>query len=101
MVYVSHQKRWRESLSVSTPLPSSHVHVIEAHREEEMTYCSGSEAVSFELPILQDLKSLSDIERERVRATMSVQEYEEFLQRQKELLKSVHDEIKSDIAACP
>ena len=43
---------------------------------------------------LQELKTLEDMEKMRLH--MSVEEYETFLQKQKELLKSVHEDIKSE-----
>ena len=59
----------------------------------EIQLTNEGESVSVDTK-LQELKTLEDIEKMRLH--MSVEEYETFLQKQKELLKSVHEDIKSE-----
>lgn len=48
---------------------------------------------------VKGLKSLEEIERDKMKGLLSVIEYEAFLKKQKELLKCVHAEIESEVVA--
>ena len=54
---------------------------------------------SLENEKLKGLKSLREIELEKMKACLSVEEYEAFLQRQRELLKCDHEDIKSEVVS--
>mmetsp|Transcript_30638 Transcript_30638/g.57097 ORF Transcript_30638/g.57097 Transcript_30638/m.57097 type:complete len:465 (-) Transcript_30638:1091-2485(-) len=58
----------------------------------------GEDGDEAQFQTLEDLKFLGELEHERMRSAMTVQEYEAFLQHQKELLRSVHDEIKNEVS---